>query len=135
MKTAILITASVLCGITLRGDDDKADDYVTARCAGLPYTAVYVFTQHYQCTACLVSDAKTTAPLVRSHWHVEMIDCDDDKRMAYAFGITVYPTFVAMLDGKEVGRVEGAVSPQEVAVLFKLPSRTQSQPQTRRRRR
>ena len=42
------------------------------------------------------------------HIHMEFIDSDDEAEFKKHHGVKTLPTFIAFLDGEEVGRMEGA---------------------------
>lgn len=99
--------------------------YILRRTGGLPRYAVYMFTRHFACPPCLRSDANIASPLIRGHWHLEQVNTATDTVMARAFNITATPTFVAMHEGREIGRVVGPTSPLQVTNLFSayIPSK------------
>lgn len=137
MRTIALAIIAAVAASSLHGTDEKAEAFKDRLCRGLPYTTLVMATMHYDCPACLMSDS-VAGQMVASHWHFMQIDVSDDTELRDAFQVSAVPTFIALINGHEVGRIEPdptqrnyrPPTPQQLAALFKLPSRTTT---TRRR--
>lgn len=60
----------------------------------------------------------TIAALQKAGWPVQSIDVDQQKELAARFRVSSYPTFVMVVDGKEVSRVTGTQSQEALIVMF-----------------
>lgn len=67
--------------------------------------------------------APTVSRLERAGYPIRTVDVDRNRALAERFGITSIPAFVLVVDGKEVTRLVGAVSEQQLLTLFsQIPS-------------
>lgn len=67
--------------------------------------------------------APIVSKLERQGYPIRKVDVDTNKALAQKFGISSIPAFVLVVDGKEVTRVVGAVSEQQlIGMLSQIPN-------------
>ncbi len=67
--------------------------------------------------------APIVAKLERAGYPIRSVDVDSNRALAQKYGISSIPAFVLVVDGKEVTRVVGAVSEQQlIGMLSQIPT-------------
>ncbi|MCA9113132.1 MAG: thioredoxin family protein, partial [Planctomycetaceae bacterium] len=67
--------------------------------------------------------APIVSKLERQGYPIRKVDVDTNRALAQKYGISSIPAFVLVVDGKEVTRIVGAVSEQQlVGMLSQIPS-------------
>lgn len=139
--TLALMLSPLLLPLCLSGLPAQAQPATTGEATGYvkdyldrqPWVSILVFTRHYDCQACLLSDVQTTPTLVARHYPVQMVDVDTNPELVAHFKITSCPTYVGLHQGRDVGQIVGVSSPDEVGRMFdflRKPQTTQASPLT-----
>lgn len=70
------------------------------------------------CPPCRAYAEGGLADLVSEHWPIDQRDVEKHAALAEWFDVTATPTTIALVDGKEVGRIVGNTSAVKVRALF-----------------
>ena len=69
------------------------------------------------CAPCRTMEG-TVAELERAGYPVRKVDVDRERALADRFSVQSIPCFVLLVDGREVGRVTGAVRRSRLVAMF-----------------
>ena len=93
----------------------------------VPENIVLEFTADW-CGGCQQMSPIVSA-LQRKGYPIRTVDADRESQLLQRFGVNLLPTFVLLVDGKEVDRIVGGMSQDELRRLaMRVPKRTKSKP-------
>lgn len=92
---------------------------------GEPSSKVIEFTMERSCPPCQAM-SPIVSKLQRQGLPIEKIDRDHDKETPARYGVKLYPTFILVVDGREVERKEGMMSEESLkAMCARIPAPAQ----------